>query len=196
MIDRRLFLTALGAIATGVPALRAHATDLLRPDTGTLAKSFSSPRRSARPWVLWFWINGNVTREAITTDLEAMHRVGIGGVQIMDVDPGVPAGPAQFGSDAWHEMFEFALLEARRLGLAVEMSDDDGWTGSAGPLITPELSMQKVVWTETRVGGGTADIDLATPETNRAFYRDIVVLAFPTPADDSFRLADISYKAG
>ena len=196
MIDRRLFLAGLGALAAGIPGLRAHAKDLLLADARTLAESFSSPPDSARPWVLWFWINGNVTREAITADLEAMHRVGIGGVQIMDVDPGVPAGPAQFGSDAWHDMFEFALLEARRLGLTVEMSDDDGWTGSAGPWITPELSMQKVVWTETQVEAGMTDIALAMPQAQRDFYRDIVVLAFPTPADDSYRLPDISYKAG
>jgi len=80
------------------------AQDLLLADVRTLANSFSSPPGSARPWVLWFWINGNVTREAITADLEAMHRVGIGGVQIMDVDPGVPGGPVQFGTDAWHDM--------------------------------------------------------------------------------------------
>ena len=200
MIDRRLFLAALGAIATDVAGLRVRARDLLFADAGTLAKSFSSPPGSARPWVLWFWINGNVSREAITADLEAMHRVGIGGVQIMDVDPGVPAGPAQFGTDAWHDMFEFSLLEARRLGLTVEMSDDAGWTGSAGPWITPDLSMQKIVWTEMQVEGGTTDIAtdiaLGTPETKRDFYRDIVVLAFPTPADDSYRLPDISYKAG
>jgi hypothetical protein len=166
------------------------------PTSRRLPKSFSSPPGSARPWVLWFWINGNVTREAITADLEAMHRVGIGGVQIMDVDPGVPAGPAQFGSDVWHDMFNFSLLEARRLGLTVEMSDDDGWTGSAGPWITPELSMQKVVWTETQVEAGTTDIVLAAPEAKRDFYRDIAVLAFPTPADDSYRIPDIGYKAG
>ena len=196
MIDRRLFLAGLGALAAGMPGLRARAKDLLLADARTLAESFSSPPDSARPWVLWFWINGNVTREAITADLEAMHRVGIGGVQIMDVDPGVPAGPAQFGSDAWHDMFEFALLEARRLGLTVEMSDDDGWTGSAGPWITPELSMQKVVWTETQVEAGMTDIALAMPAAQRDFYRDIVVLAFPTPADNTYRLPDIRYKAG
>src|SRR3979490_3121076 len=174
MIDRRLFLAGLGALAAGVPGLRVCAKDLLLADAGTLAKSFSSPPGSARPWVLWFWINGNVTREAITADLEAMHRVGIGGVQIMDVDPGVPGGPVQFGTDAWRDMFEFALLEARRLGLTVEMSDDDGWTGSAGPWITPELSMQKVVWTETQIEGSSADIVLAPPEAKRHFYRHIV----------------------
>jgi hypothetical protein len=196
MIDRRLFLAGLGAIAVGVQSFRAYAKDLPAANAATLARSFSSPPSGARPWVYWFWINGNVTREAITADLEAMHRVGIGGVQIMDVDPGVPAGPAQFGSDAWHDMFDFALLEARRLGLVVEMSDDDGWTGSAGPWITPELSMQKVVWTETQVDGGPSDITLATPEIKRDFYRDIVVLAFPTPADDGYRVPDIGYKAG
>jgi hypothetical protein len=196
MIDRRLFLAGLGAIAVGVPSFRGSAKDSLLADAGALAKSFNSPPASARPWVVWFWINGNVTREAVTADLEAMHRVGIGGVQIMDVDPGVPVGPAQFGSDAWHDMFNFALLEAQRLGLAVEMSDDDGWTGSAGPWITPELSMQKVVWTETQIEGSSADIVLAPPEAKRDFYRDIVVLAFPTPADDGYRVPDIGYKAG
>ncbi|TSA36574.1 MAG: hypothetical protein D4R64_07195 [Porphyromonadaceae bacterium] len=40
----------------------------------------------ARPWVYWFWLNGNITREGITADLEAMNRVGIGGVLIMEVD--------------------------------------------------------------------------------------------------------------
>jgi len=33
-------------------------------------------RRSARPWVYWFWLNGNITRAGITADLEAMKRVG------------------------------------------------------------------------------------------------------------------------
>ena len=31
------------------------------------------------------------------------------------------------------------------------MNNDAGWCGSGGPWITPELSMQKIVWTETRV---------------------------------------------
>jgi alpha-L-rhamnosidase len=196
MIDRRLFLAGLSAIAVGVPRIRAHAKDPPLADTAALARSFNAPPGNARPWVLWFWINGNVTREAITADLEAMHRVGIGGVQIMDVDPGVPAGRAQFGSDAWHGMFNFTLHEAQRLGLTVEMSDDAGWTGSAGPWITPELSMQTVVWSETQVEGGTADFALAAPEAKRDFYRDIAVLAFPTPADDGYRVPDIGYKAG
>ena len=63
------------------------------PAAADLAKGFASPPPSARPWVYWFWLNGNITREGITADLEAMQRVGIGGVLIMEVDQGAPNGP-------------------------------------------------------------------------------------------------------
>ena len=56
--------------------------------TDELASAFTQPPDSARPWVYWFWLNGNMTREGITADLEAMQRVGIGGVLIMEVDQG------------------------------------------------------------------------------------------------------------
>ena len=61
-----------------------------------LEKGFLHPPDSTRPWVYWFWINGNITREGITADLEAMKRVGIGGALIMEVDPGTPKGHLPF----------------------------------------------------------------------------------------------------
>jgi hypothetical protein len=51
-----------------------------------LAKNFVTPPDEARIWVYWFWLNGNINRGGITADLEAMKRVGIGGVLIMEVD--------------------------------------------------------------------------------------------------------------
>ena len=71
-----------------------------------LEQEFLSPPDAARPWVFWFWLNGNVTSNGITADLEAMKRVGIGGVAIMDVDQGTPKGPAVFGTPAWLEAFQ------------------------------------------------------------------------------------------
>ena len=53
-----------------------------------LMRDFRNPPDSARPWVYWLWLNGNITREGISADLEAMARVGIGGVLIMEVDQG------------------------------------------------------------------------------------------------------------
>ena len=151
-----------------------------------LAAQFRHPPDSARPWVYWFWLDGNITREGITADLEAMKRVGIGGVLIMEVDQGIPKGPVRFGSPQWRELFKHVVAEAGRLGLKVNMNNDAGWCGSGGPWIKPEHAMQKLVWTETAVEGPRRfEGPLPQPETVANFYRDAAVLAFPTPPADA-----------
>ncbi len=50
-----------------------------------LEQGFRNPPDAARTWVYWFWINGNISKEGITADLEAMKEVGIGGVLWMEV---------------------------------------------------------------------------------------------------------------
>ena len=148
---------------------------------------FASPPFDCGPWVYWFWLDVNVTREGITADLEAMKAVGIAGVLIMDVDQGTPPSfnGLQFGDSGWFELFKFACQEADRLGIQVNMANDAGFCGSGGPWITPELSMQVVVWSATAIAGGKAVCAaLPQPKAKMNFYRDIAVLAFPTPAAD------------
>ncbi|MGH7972091.1 MAG: glycosyl hydrolase, partial [Limisphaerales bacterium] len=131
----------------------------------------------------------------ITADLEAMQRVGIGGVLIMEVDQGAPKGPADFGSPQWRGLFQHVCAEAHRLGLEVNMNNDAGWCGSGGPWITPELAMQKVVWSETNVEGPLHfEGVLAQPPSVSNYYRDIAVLAFPTPVPGA-RLEKLEGKA-
>ncbi len=150
---------------------------------------FTNPPAAARPWVYWFWLSGNVTRAGITADLAAMARVGIGGVLIMEVDQGAPAGPAPFAGQRWRELFAFATSEANRLGLQVNMNNDAGWCGSGGPWITPDQAMQKLTWSETAVTGpGPVTVNLPRPPTVRGYYREVAVLAYPRPVDDRFRL--------
>ena len=62
-------------------------------EPSALEKEFVAPPAAARPWVYWFWLNSNITKEGMTADLEAMQRVGIGGVLIMEVDQGAPHRP-------------------------------------------------------------------------------------------------------
>jgi hypothetical protein len=167
----------------------------LRGADSDLEKGFVHPPDSARPWVYWFWLNGNITSNGITADLEAMHRAGIGGVLIMEVDQGAPKGEAPFGSPVWRDLFKHVCSEANRLGLQVNMNNDAGWCGSGGPWITPELSMQKVVWSQTNCQGGRHfDGLLAQPEAVANYCRDIAVLAFPTPAGNA-RTAGLQAKA-
>jgi hypothetical protein len=146
-----------------------------------LAKNFAAPPPSARPWVYWFPLDGNISSNGITADLKAMKRVGIGGVLYMETDQGAPKGPALFAGPLWRDLFKHICSEAHRLGLQVNMNNDAGWCGSGGPWITPELSMQRIVWTETNVVGGQRfDGVLAQPKANKDFYRDIAVFAYPT----------------
>ena len=162
----------------------------------SLQYGFAHPPASCRPWVYWFWLNGNITREGITADLQAMKRVGIGGVLIMEVDQGIPRGPVDFMSPQWRSLFKFVVSEAQRLGLQINMNDDAGWNGSGGPWIKPEQAMQKLVWSETEVdtaAGETLNLDLKQPETIAGYYRDIRTFAVPTGT--SYRIPDMTNKA-
>ena len=167
------------------------AINLVAAAADSLEQTFSQPPASARPWVLYFAVNGNLTKEGITADLEAMARVGIGGFVFMEVAVATPKGPAAFAGPLWMELFTHLCTEAQRLGLQINMNNDAGWCGSGGPWITPEMSMQKVVWSETRIDGGKPfDGALPQPQAVAKYYRDIAVLAFPTPALDAVNMAD------
>jgi hypothetical protein len=160
-----------------------------------LAENFLHPPASARPWVYWFALNGNLSSNGITADLEAMKRAGIGGVLYMEADQGAPQGPARFAGPLWRNLFKHIISEAHRLGLEVNMNNDAGWCGSGGPWITPELSMQHLVWSETNVAGPAHfDAILHRPPATMDFYRDIAVFAFPTPAI-SYRILNIQGKS-
>ncbi len=154
--------------------------------TDALASGFQSPPASARPQTWWHWMNGNVTKEGITADLESMQRVGIGGAQIFNASEGIPAGPVKFNSPEWHEMFSFAVKEANRLGLELCVHNCAGWSSSGGPWDSQEHSMEHVVMTETKVAGGQKfSGTLPQPRTEWNVYHDIAVLAFHPPDEGS-----------
>src|SRR5437879_2979398 len=76
-------------------------------DTATeLERGFLQPPRAARPWVYYFVMDGNFTREGITADFEALQRAGIGGMLFMEVDVGIPRGPVKFMSPEWRQIFK------------------------------------------------------------------------------------------
>ena len=170
----------------------------------SLEQSFRHPPDAAKPWTYWFWINGNITKEGITSDLEAMARVGIGGVLIMEVAQTnlmAPDGPVAFASSQWREMFKHVVAEAGRLGLEVNMNNDAGWCGSGGPWITPEFSMQRLVAARLAVNGPQQfEGTLPQPKALQQYYRDIKVLAYPAPAKgrgaaiSKERILDLSAK--
>src|ERR1035438_1200646 len=138
-----------------------------------LEKEFRNPPESARPWVYWFVMDGNLTREGITADFEALKRAGVGGVIFMEVDVGIPRGPVKFMSAEWRTLFKHAVTEAERLGLQITLNAGPGWTGSGGPWVKPEQSMQHIVASAVDVTGPKHfDEVLLRPQRRPAFFGD------------------------
>ena len=199
-MKKSLIQTVVLAGITSMALLSAHAETATNRSSlnDKLGAAFVEPPDTARPWVYWFPLAGNLTKEGITADLESMARVGIGGLLMMEVDQGAPKGPVDFAGPQWRDLFTHICREAKRLGLQVKMNNDAGWCGSGGPWITPELSMQKVVWTETSVKGGQRFTGiLPQPKAVEDFYRDIAVLALPVPAAEQSAIpeADLALSA-
>lgn len=53
---------------------------------------FVTPPANARPRMWWYWMNGCVTKEGITADLEAMKRAGMAEAQMFTVQQTMDAG--------------------------------------------------------------------------------------------------------
>lgn len=187
-------IAGLNAVA---PFSLVFAQQRAQQPVSTLERDFATPPLSARPWVYWFVMDGNFTREGITADLEAMQRAGIGGVIFMEGNVGIPRGPVKFMSPQWQQLWKHVVQEAERLGLSVTLNGGPGWTGSGGPWVKAPLSMQITSYASLDVTGPRPfDGVLPRPE-NRSrmsdFYQDIRVLAFPTPSGNA-RLPDFNQK--
>lgn len=160
----------------------SHTAALLQADE--LKTSFASPLDEARPHVFWYWMNGNISHEGITADLEAMKTAGIGGAMIFNIGGHGVEGKVRILSPEWRDLMRHAIRTAGELGIEITLNNSPaGWSSSGGPWITPDMAMQRVTWSETRVlGGRELDLSLPVPASTLDTYRDIAVLAFPTPA--------------
>lgn len=154
----------------------------------SLREQFLCPPTEAKPWTFWYWMYGAVSAQAITADLEAMKQVGLGGAYLMpikSIEQGKEhGGTAEQLSPQWWQLVHHSMSEADRLGLKLGVHICDGFALAGGPWITPGESMQKVVWSDTIVSGGTfKTIALPLPETYQGYYQDIALFALP--ADES-----------
>ncbi len=153
------------------------------PSAARLAADFAVPPLKARPHTWYHMMNGNVTKEGITKDFEALARIGVGGVQMFDAGCDIPRGPMVFNSPEWMEMMRHAALEAKRLKLDIVIPNCSGWSSSGGPWIAPSNGMKRLVTSVTRVKGpGKVKVELPAADLGHGFYDDIAIMAFPTPA--------------
>lgn len=153
-----------------------------RPDTSYV--NFEPTQESAKPWVYWYWMQNAYSKEGITADLQAMKDAGLAGAYLMTIKgsttpPLIDPPIAQLSPEFW-EMIKWAFQEAQRLDLKLAFHAADGFAVAGGPWITPDQSMQKVVWADTIVVGGKRTvITLPTPQHYKDYYQDIATFAIP-----------------
>ena len=167
-----------------------------------LKEAFQNPPDSAQPGVYWYFMDGNLSREEMTKDLESMKDVGISNLIFLEVGIGVPRGPVDFMSEEWQDLYVHAVREAERLGIKILLGAGPGWCGSGGPWVKPEESMKHLVFSETEISGNKkVDITLPVPEQRSTpwhtmkddYYEDVVVYAVPASAKPVIK--DINEKA-
>ncbi|QNL52518.1 DNA-binding protein [Olivibacter sp. SDN3] len=139
----------------------------------------------SNPWMFWYWMHASFSREAITADLHAMKEVGIAGAYLAPIkgktDPPLFEPAIETMSAEWWEILRYTMEEADRLGIKIALLPNDGFATAGGPWISPELSMQKVVWTDTTIAGEQrVAFRLPMPEAYEDYYEDIAVYAFPS----------------
>ena len=181
----------LAGACWGAPAASADAAS-----RGSLPheNEFRDPPLSARPGAFWPWLNGYVSPQRITYELEEMKAKGMSGAEIWDVrsnadpDKMIPAGPAFLGPESL-DAIAHAVKEADRLGLRLGMIAASGWN-AGGTWVTPEDAGMGLFHSEVRVTGPSRYVsELPFPAVPAACpkdatgrpvcWKDVAVLALP-----------------
>ncbi len=177
-------------------AVDCNANENILPDKAQLTRMFDnkdrklfvSPPKQHYPQTFFHFIGGNVSYEGITADLEALAEAGISGVEFFHGDAFGGKWPATGEdiavlSNKWEDALKFLAKECERLDIRFSMNNCPGWATSGGPWIKPENAMRLLVQsTQIVKGGAKVSTTLAQSGTKEwQDYRDIAVLAFPTP---------------
>ena len=126
-----LLLSSLASIHAGEQTLDAQ-TGISKTAKIELENGFRNPPDSVRPRTWWHWREGRISKEGITAELEAMKRIGVGGVTMFSASRYGETGPKILClSPEWHERVRFAMQEAERLGLTFNFQNCAGWSGEA-----------------------------------------------------------------
>lgn len=180
------FAAALTSLLCGVArGEKIDADDCCRPET-------------------WFHlIGGNISKEGIIADLDAIKYAGIRGIHLFHGSskhglwPGVKE-PVECLSPKWDELVGFIANECGKRNLTFRMQNCPGWSMSGGPWIKPQDAMRELVFSATRVPAGTSIGLKSLPRSRMADdvpdrnYQDVAIIAFPAPLGSDGPLKPLS----
>lgn len=161
---------------------------------------FVTPPSSVQTGTYWYWIEGNISKEGVEKDLEAMKAAGINRAFVANIGGAGTGDPnsqykVEFMSDEWWNITRAALKKATELGIDIGMFNSPGWSQSGGPWIKAGQTMRYLNSSRTVVKGpGRVTVKLPQPADE---FQDVKVVAFPnpTPAGTVLTTANASITA-
>lgn len=150
--------------------------------SGVLQTRFVNIPDSTQTSVYWYWLSGNISKEGVVKDLEAMKKVGINRAFIGNIGlDNVPNGGVKMFSNEWWDILHTTLKTATRLNIQIGIFNGPGWSQSGGPWVKPSQSMRYLTSSEVMVKGPLAfNKKLDQPQKE---FQDVKVLAYPVAAD-------------
>ncbi|HUT28676.1 MAG TPA: glycosyl hydrolase [Sedimentisphaerales bacterium] len=167
-----------------------------------LLHKFRNPPREYRPETWYHFLGGAVTREGIDQDVEAINKAGFSALHFFTIDscsqirdrmttPQIPI----LGKE-WEENLTALAKGIKKGKTDLVLHSCPGWAMAGGPWTNIRNSMRTITWSET-IAEGPKLLELQLPSPpldDRSFpsaqaasrgedadYREIAVLAFPTP---------------
>lgn len=159
-----------------------------------LEKEFLQPPSTIQTSVYWYWISGDISREGVIRDLEAMKKAGINRAFIGNIYDGEykEGRNVPFMSDEWWSVLHTALKKATELDIEIGIFNSPGWSQSGGPWNKEEQSMRYLTASEIIVQGSRR-IDTLLPQPPGSI-QDVKLIAYPAISADKLLLNASSGK--
>ncbi len=115
--------------------------------------------RDCKPWAFNWWPGSAVDEGNLARELQRYHDGGLGGVSITPIYgmKGADARSIPYFTGRWMQMLSFAVHEAGKLDMGIDMTTGTGWCFGG-----PQISRREAAYFVTLV---TADIPASAAET-------------------------------
>ncbi len=155
------------------------------PSEVDLEAGFSTPLAEYSPVPIWWWSGDRVERDQVKYQLERLAQGGIHNAIILNLAPSGPlygsgADDPPFLTEAWWDLFGYALGEAKRVGVRLWFYDQLGFSGAGlqARVVRDHPDFRGIaLCREFRDVDGPASVEIPVPPSGTALAAFVAVLA-------------------
>ncbi|MCC7086556.1 MAG: hypothetical protein IT427_16280 [Pirellulales bacterium] len=158
-------------------------------DAAPANSDFSWPAitNECRPWTYWWWMGNAVDPQNLRREFARYRAGGLGGLHIVPIygAKGAESRYIDYLSPRWMSLLDFAVRDAGRLDLGVDMTTGTGWCFGGPEVTRAEAGLAPALRRETLKAGETLKKQWPRPE-----IQAVMAFAKGEKAVDLLALAD------